>query len=62
MQLINENNHFNVEVLSIFTNELNKLKKDNESLLIRISELIKDKYEITKEKELLQNIIKSKYT
>ena len=29
MQIITENNNLNVDILSIFTNELSKLKKDS---------------------------------
>ena len=51
------NNYLNISIsLSvILTSELNKLKKENESMLIRLSEL-------TKKIFFLQNIILSKNT
>ena len=52
---MNENNYLNisVSVSVILTSELNQLKKDNESFQTTNKEL-------TKEKEILQNIILSK--
>ena len=54
---MNENNNLNlsISVSIILTSELNQLKKDNETMINRISDLLN-------EKELLQKIIISKYT
>ena len=53
--VFDENNYLNISisVSVILTSELNQLKKDNESFQTKIKEL-------TKEKEILQNIILSK--
>ena len=54
--VFDENNNYlniSISVSVILTSELNQLKKDNELLQIRISELLK-------EKEIIQKIILSK--
>ena len=55
---MNENNmnlSISVSVSIILTSELNQLRKDNETMINRISDLLN-------EKELLQKTIISKYT
>ena len=53
---MNENNlNLSISVSIILTSELNQLRKDNETMINRISDLLN-------EKELLQKVIFSKYT